>query len=112
MKNTLIQVNNDGMGAKEEALSKTLILKYFQLLSEEETPPAFIVFYNRGVRLLCEGEETLIPLQKLTEKGTKLIACSTCLNYFNLIEKLSVGISGSMQDIINLQSKVDKVITL
>lgn len=112
MRNTLIQVNQNGMGGQETKLSLLLIKKYFKLLTEEENPPAFIVFYNEGVKLLCEGSSSLVPLQELTQKGTKLIACSTCLEYFNISEKRKIGESGSMLDIIALQKKSSKIITL
>ncbi|WP_116496834.1 DsrE family protein [Balneicella halophila] len=112
MKNTLIQINSNGMGTSELALASILIEKYFQLLLEEDVAPKFIVFYNEGVKLLCEDSNCLKFLQELAEKGTKLIGCSTCLNYFKLTEKLAVGTRGSMQDIISLQAKVDKVISL
>jgi hypothetical protein len=41
-----------------------------------------------------------------------LIVCSTCLNYFNLTDKVQVGIVGGMGDILEAQIKADKVITL
>jgi len=38
--------------------------------------------------------------------------CSTCLNYFNLVDQVQVGIVGGMPDIIEAQRKAAKVITL
>lgn len=100
------------MGSGDQELSMLLIQKYLELVVEEDTPPSFIVFYNEGVKLLCQKSNALDALKKLSQLGTKLIACSTCLNHFNLQEKLAVGISGSMMDIIDLQKKADKIITL
>lgn len=112
MKDTLIQINNYGMGNGSPTLALTLVTKYFELLAEEPTPPSFIVFYNEGVRLTCDESPTLLALSSLEAKGTKLISCSTCLNFFDLKEKIRVGLSGSMSDIISLQNKAQKVITL
>jgi hypothetical protein len=42
----------------------------------------------------------------------RLIVCSTCLDYFNLTDKVQVGIVGGMTDIIEAQAKAEKVITL
>lgn len=112
MKNTLIQVAGYGMGRKDEKLSKILIEKYFNLLAEEQKVPSVIVFYNEGVKLLCENSFVTIALQNLVSKGTTLIGCGTCLDYFDLTGEQTVGIRGSMQDIISLQSKAKKVITL
>lgn len=112
MKNTLIQINKQGMGSGDQELSLLLIQKYLELLQEEKTPPSFIVFYNEGVKLLCKESKVLESLKRLDSFGTKLIACSTCLNHFNLQKELAVGISGSMMDIIDLQKKADRIITL
>jgi len=51
-------------------------------------------------------------LKALEEKGVRLIVCSTCLEYFNLVDKVKVGIVGGMTDIIEAQMKAEKVITL
>jgi hypothetical protein len=48
----------------------------------------------------------------LSEKGVYLIVCSTCLGYFNLRDKVQVGIVGGMHDILEAQMRADKVITL
>ena len=51
-------------------------------------------------------------LSEIEKKGVRLIICSTCLNYLGLTEKVRVGIFGGMPDIIEVQAKADKVITL
>ncbi|MBI9069854.1 MAG: DsrE family protein [Salinivirgaceae bacterium] len=42
----------------------------------------------------------------------KLIACKTCLQHFNLTDKIEVGVVGTTMDIVELQKMADKVITL
>jgi peroxiredoxin family protein len=51
-------------------------------------------------------------LRALETKGVRLIVCSTCLDHFNLTEKVQVGIVGGMGDILEAQMKADKVITI
>ena len=51
-------------------------------------------------------------LRGLESKGVRLIICSTCLNYFDLTEKVQVGIVGGMGDILEAQMKAQKVITI
>ena len=41
-----------------------------------------------------------------------LIICGTCLNHYNLADKVQVGVVGGMTDIIEAQWRADKVITL
>ena len=51
-------------------------------------------------------------LQALETKGVRLVVCSTCLNYFNLNDKVQSGIVGGMGDIFEAQLKAKKVITI
>ncbi len=57
-------------------------------------------------------EPVLEQLHALESKNVRLIICSTCLNYFELTEKIKVGIVGGMGDILEAQMKAEKVITL
>ena len=112
MQNTVILVTNNGMGKADEKLSQTLAGKYFELLSQNGSLPAAICFYTEGVKLVCEGSPVIEQLRKLESSGVHLIVCSTCLNYYGLNEKMTVGIVGGMGDIIEAQIKAKKVITL
>jgi hypothetical protein len=42
----------------------------------------------------------------------RLVICSTCLDYFHLTEKVRVGIIGGMGDILEAQTRAEKVITI
>jgi sulfur relay (sulfurtransferase) complex TusBCD TusD component (DsrE family) len=54
----------------------------------------------------------LDQLAVLEKKGVRLIVCSTCLNYFGLMDKVKTGIAGGMADILEAQLIAGKVITL
>ena len=53
----------------------------------------------------------LEELRGLEGRGGPLILCQTCLNYFQLADKVRVGIVGGMGDFPEAQSKAAKVIT-
>ncbi|MEP0804507.1 MAG: DsrE family protein [Chloroflexota bacterium] len=112
MNNTVILVTSKGMGKAEEALQLTLFSKYLELLLQNNQLPAAICFYTEGVKLVCEGSPVIEKLRELEAKNVRLIICSTCLNYFNLNDKVQVGIVGGMGDILEAQAKAEKVITL
>ena len=112
MKNTLIQITNNGMGSGSEELGIKLIKNYLTLINEEDNMPKFITFYNSGVKLLCKNSPALEMLKTLEQKGVQLIACKTCLNYFELMDEFEVGIMGTMIDIIGLQKVANKVINV
>jgi intracellular sulfur oxidation DsrE/DsrF family protein len=110
--NTTILITRNGMGQAEQALQHKLIGTYLKLLDDHNILPGAICFYTEGVYLVVDGSPVLETLQSLEAKGVRLILCSTCLNFFNLIDKVKVGIVGGMGDILEAQRLAEKVITL
>ena len=109
---TIILITNDGMGNAVPELRHKLIGTYLTLLLQNDMLPAAICFYTEGVRLAVEGSPVLPQLRELEERGVRLILCTTCLNFYGLMEKIRVGIVGGMADILEAQMKADKVITI
>jgi intracellular sulfur oxidation DsrE/DsrF family protein len=109
---TVIMINHEGMGQAETELQHRLIGSYLRLINENDYLPAAICFYADGVKLTVDGSPVLEILDNLEEKGVRLIICSTCLNFFDLQDKVKTGIVGGMTDIIEAQWRASKVITL
>jgi hypothetical protein len=112
MKDTVILVTNNGMGNANEPLQQLLFGKYVELLLQNESLPAALCFYTDGVKLVCEGSPVIEGLSNLENKGVRLIVCSTCLNYFELTGSVRVGLVGGMGDILEAQTKAEKVISI
>jgi len=112
MKDSIILVPNNGMGTADIALQHKLAAKYFELLLQNNELPSAICFYTDGVKLTAINSPILDQLKALESKGVRLISCSTCLEYFKLLDKVQAGIIGSMADIIEAQTKASKVITI
>lgn len=112
MENYVIVFNNNGMGNAAPELNQLLATNYLKLLNDETKLPSAILFYSEGVKLCCEGSPVAESLQQLEHKGVKLIACTTCLNFFSIKDKLIVGNAGTMADILLYQIQAPKVITL
>jgi intracellular sulfur oxidation DsrE/DsrF family protein len=109
---TVLLITRNGMGHAEPELQLKLMGTYFKLLDENNYLPSAICFYTDGVRLAVEGSPVLEQLKSLETKGVRLILCSTCLGYFNLTEKVAVGIVGGMTDILEAQWRAGKTISL
>jgi sulfur relay (sulfurtransferase) complex TusBCD TusD component (DsrE family) len=109
---TVLLITRNGMGDAEPALQHKLIATYFSLLVEHEIHPGAICFYANGVHLVVDGSPVLEALKALEAKGVRLILCSTCLNFYGLVEQVQVGIVGGMTDIIEAQRSAGKVIAL
>jgi intracellular sulfur oxidation DsrE/DsrF family protein len=112
MDSMVILFTRNGIGVAPDDLSQILIKNYLNLLKDEKKLPAALLFYGEGVKLVCEGSQVLDSLGILEAKGVKLIACKTCLNYFELPGKTKVGQIGTMADILTFQMEARKVITV
>ncbi len=110
--NTVILVTRNGMGAADTALQQKLFNTYFSLLLDSDSLPQAVCFYTEGVYLVVEGSPVIDLLRRLESKGVHLVVCSTCINAFGLIDKVEVGIVGGMPDIIELQMRAQKVISI
>jgi selenium metabolism protein YedF len=84
-------IQSEGLGRGEERLGSLLMANFLRLLGESEKKPDTLIFWNTGVRLVCEGSEVLNHLKRLEEQGVTILACTTCLEYFDLTDKLVIG---------------------
>jgi selenium metabolism protein YedF len=84
-------IQSEGLGRGDDKLGALLMANFLRLLGENESKPKTIVFWNTGVRLVCEGSQVLGYLKRLEEQGIEILSCTTCLEYFNLLDKLKIG---------------------
>ncbi len=91
MKSKVLLVQSEGLGRGDERLGKLLMANFIRLLVESDTKPGSLVFWNTGVRLVCETSQVLDYLKQLEEQGVEILACTTCLEYLDLMDKLAVG---------------------
>jgi hypothetical protein len=110
--NTVILFTRNGMGEAVPELQLKLAATYLRLLDEHDILPGAICFYTEGVWLAVEGSPVLETLQSLERKSVHLVLCSTCLGYYNLTDKVRVGIVGGMGDILEAEARATKVISV
>ena len=84
-------IQSEGLGRGEDQLGSLLMANFLRLLGESKEKPETIIFWNTGVRLVCEGSKFLDHLKRLEEQGVILLACTTCLEYLDLKDKMVVG---------------------
>ena len=84
-------IQSEGLGRGDEQLGSILMINFLRFLDESQDKPDSIIFWNTGVRLLCQGSKVLEPLKRLEKQGVELLACTTCLDYFELTDNLAVG---------------------
>jgi selenium metabolism protein YedF len=84
-------IQSEGLGRGDDSLGSMLMANFLRLLGESQDKPSSLVFWNAGVRLLCEDSKVLDHLKRLEEQGMEILACTTCLEFFDLMDKLAVG---------------------
>lgn len=109
-KNTVVVVGADHMGEGEGELGKNLLKAFLYALSQQETLPRTILFYNGGAFLTCQGSLSLEDLKSMAERGVEVLTCGTCLNFYGLTEKLAVGGVTNMYDIVEKQMAADLIV--
>jgi selenium metabolism protein YedF len=91
MPSKTILIQSGVLGRGDDELGMLLMANFLRLLGESKDKPAALVFWHEGVRLVCEGSRVLEHIKKLDGQGVEILACTTCLEYFELTDKLKVG---------------------
>lgn len=106
-------IGKDVVGDGERELGENLLKMAIYTLSQSDEVPASILFMNSGVKLPAGEEQQVIDsLKELMEKGTEVLVCGTCLNYYGLTDQLKIGTVSNMYDILGKMQSAAKVITL
>ena len=87
----VVQITAGTMGSGDDELGALLLRSFLKTQAELERKPDAILFYNDGVKLCCDGSYLLDDLRGLEATGVEIIACGTCLNFFELDDQLRVG---------------------
>ncbi|WP_018665078.1 DsrE family protein [Heyndrickxia acidiproducens] len=111
MKNKVILLTSDQLGKGETGLGEGLLETFFTILKQKEELPAAVFCVNRGVFTLTESSLVSLQLKELEEKGVDVLACKTCVDFYELNNKLTAGKISEMAQFIELASKYE-VLTL
>jgi selenium metabolism protein YedF len=108
----MVMVTSDCLGRGDDELGSKLMGGFLKTLKEMGDDLWRLVFLNNGVKLAVEGSTVLSPLKDLKGQGVPILVCGTCLNHFNLIDKIQVGEITNMLDIVTSMQVADKVISI
>jgi len=96
----VVAIGTNIMGAGSEELGTVLMKGFLYTLTETKPYPKSVLFYNSGVKLTVEGSDSIEDLEKLEAAGVEIISCGTCLNYYEIADKLKVGEVSNMYTIV------------
>jgi len=89
-------ISQETLGAGSPELGAVLMKSLLFTLLESDAPPRAIIFINGGVKLAVKGSPVLEHLRGLAARGVNILACGTCLDYFQLKDQLAVGTVSNM----------------
>ena len=109
-KKVVVAINSERMGHGHDELGKVLMKGFIFALTQQDILPSAILFYNGGANLTIEGSASLEDLKNLADQGVEILTCGTCLNYYNVSDKLAVGEVTNMYAIVEKLTQADLVV--
>ncbi|WP_442599157.1 DsrE family protein [Neobacillus sp. D3-1R] len=107
MKNKVILLTSDQFGKGDTQLGESVLETFFTLLKQREEVPYAIFCMNRGVFTLTDESFVSVHMKELMDRGVSIYACKTCVDHYELSQKLSVGTISSMGHFIELATKYE-----
>jgi len=108
---SVVYLNSDVMGLGDDALGARLLGVFLDTLAHFAPRVSHLILVNAGVKLACTGSSVLEQLQALASTDIEVLSCGTCLNHFGLTEQLQVGKVSNMMEIIEVQTRAQRLIS-
>ena len=106
-------IGADVVGRGEDhQLGSLLMEKFLHTVGGLAQKPEKILLMNSGVKLIAEDSLAIGEMQQLETLGVEILACGTCLQRFQLTDKIKAGKISDMYTIADTMFKAGKVITL
>lgn len=109
---TIFLITSPTLGQGSEELGKMLMRSFMYSQQELESLPDKMLFFNSGVFLTTAGSPVLDELKQLKDRGVEILSCGTCLDYYQLQDKLEIGSVTNMYDTVENISLATKCVTL
>lgn len=98
----IVVMDSNKLGEGDEDFAKTLVESFLLALTEQDTYPAYIIFYNSGVELTTINKKTVEDIKKLEAGGVEVLSCGLCLDFYEVKDQLKVGEITNMYRIVEL----------
>ncbi len=104
-------ISSDSMGRGSDELGWALLQTYIQTIEQVDPLPSKIIFYNSGVKLVAGKSGALDALIALQQKGVEILACGTCLDFFQLKSEIKIGHISNMHEIMTAMTEAGKLVS-
>jgi len=107
----VIVISGNKLGRGNDELGTVLMKAFLHTVAGQAKKPDVMIFYNTGVKLTVQGSDVLEDLKQLESEGVQILVCGTCLNYFEIKDKLAAGVVSNMYDIVETMSNAGRLLT-
>lgn len=108
----VVSIGRDTMGGGSDELGGILIKGFLYALAQLPQAPQALLFYNGGIKLALADSNSLSDIRELAEKGTRVLVCGTCVNYYEAADRLGVGEIANMFDIVREMTDAERLVQL
>ena len=112
MEKILVIVASEFYGTGDDVLGGRLVTNFLNTLPEMGESLWRVILLNGAVKLAVTGSPALGALQALKESGVDILVCTTCLDFFNLMDQRAVGETTNMLDVVTSMQVADKVLQI
>ena len=109
-KGMVVVLSANVMGTGDEKLGKALMKAFVFAVTKQDALPETILCYNTGAYLTCEDSDSLEDFKILEAEGVNIMTCGTCLDFYQIKDKLQVGGITNMYTIVEKLTEASKVI--
>lgn len=109
-KGMVVVLSANTMGNGEEKLGKALMKAFVFALTKQDVLPETVMCYNSGAYLTCEGSGSLEDFKALEAEGVQILTCGTCLDFYEIKEKLAVGSVTNMYEIVETMERAKTIV--
>ncbi|NPV08064.1 MAG: sulfurtransferase-like selenium metabolism protein YedF [Anaerolineae bacterium] len=108
----VVLLASDVVGSGDPDLGALLMRTFLHTLQEIEPKPQRIICMNAGVRLAVEGSPVLEDLRALSDCGTEILLCGTCLDYLGLRDRVALGTVSNMYSLAEIMLTAARLVRL
>ena len=94
-------IDAETVGKGDDRLGAILMKSFLTTLKELKPLPWRIAFLNGGVKLASLGSEVLSYLRELENLGVEILLCGTCVDFYQIKDRLGVGRTSNMYEIVS-----------
>lgn len=106
----VVVFDSDSMGHGADKLGRLLTKSFIYALTKQDQLPEIMLFFNSGAFLTSADSDSLEDLKALEAAGVSIRTCGTCMDFYNITDKLAVGSATNMYEIVEAMEQAGRLV--